>query len=610
MLCESRDLSLSLSLLLTLTTDVNNKWAVPGCDGGNCLRSHVNKTETINALAMLTKAGVHSNQVLVGVSSYGRSFRMKDEHCSGPFCTFLGARGQSQAYEGRCTGTGGYISNAEIGEIIAKQQNYSIVQSFVDKDSGSNIAMYGEPGAVDWVAYMDGDVKADRINWIQQQNFRGFSDWAIDLESFTGGEDNSGGDDVNYDPGDEDWDWDFDGSTACSESPGSLQSIVDGLDGMNKKCASLYTLKTLSGMIDNSIELFGKNSQGYDEQFGHYVTWVKENIDPKLDSFMEFGKGEGNQFFECTWKAGKRSGSGSCTGIPHYWDEDSSFSVEYKLSDEDGFYKAVSDKLGIDRDWIAFGNRDKDYDCRPNVNEATQGRPGRGGSGASPPCSKIFRRRLNVPVKAADDKIKVGNPKDMITNIMPNITALKDTMASTSATVGLGIYDDTQDRADVMDAVLGYSLPVLQLSESVDSMKTIKDIGAKANADKKRKLILSIVNYILMALPFVGEALGPVVGSATALARIATLVTEVGTAATTIADIIADKDSAPFAILGLILGSGLGAEGRMSRQEGLAEATAARKGLKAGDFDKYTDTFKEKDALIQKISQKSSCSSK
>ncbi|OAR02019.1 hypothetical protein LLEC1_03422 [Akanthomyces lecanii] len=491
------------------------------------------------------KACVHSNQILVGASSYGRSIRIKDEHCSGPFCTFLGGRDHSQAYEGRCTGTGGYISNAEIGEIIAKRQNYSIVQSFVDKDSGSNIAMYGEPGAVDWVAYMDSDVKADRVDWIKQQNFRGFRDWAIDLESFTGG-DTSGG----FDPDDEEWGWEFEGNSACSDNPGSLQSIADSIDKISRKCASFYVLK--------------------------------ENIDPKLDAFMEFGKGEGNEFFTCKWKVGKRSGSGPCTGIPHYWDQDSSFEVEYKLSDEDGFYKAASEKLGIDKDWIAFGDRTKDYDCRPNVNDATQGRPGRGGSCISPPCSKIFRGRKNVPVKAGDDKNKVGNPKEKLTNIMPNITALKDTLTSTYATVGLGIYDDTQDRADVMDAIVGYSPPILQLSESADSMRTIKDIGERANAVKKRNLIISIINYILMALPFVGEAVGPLVGSAT------------------------DKDSAPFAILVLILTSGFGGEGRLSRQEGLAEASAARRGMKAGDLSKYTETSKEKTPLFKRLAKKAS----
>ena len=56
--------------------DYGNKWTSPGCADGNCLRSHVNLTETINSLAMITKAGVPSNKVVVGVASYGRSFKM------------------------------------------------------------------------------------------------------------------------------------------------------------------------------------------------------------------------------------------------------------------------------------------------------------------------------------------------------------------------------------------------------------------------------------------------------------------------------------------------------------------------------------------------------
>lgn len=106
---------------------MDHKWAIPSCEGGNCLRSHVNKTETDNALAMLTKVGVKSKQIVVGVTSYGRSFRMADQNCSGPFCTFLGGKSDSRAYEARCTQTAGYISNAEITEIINNHGNYSIV---------------------------------------------------------------------------------------------------------------------------------------------------------------------------------------------------------------------------------------------------------------------------------------------------------------------------------------------------------------------------------------------------------------------------------------------------------------------------------------------------
>lgn len=66
--------------------DYTNKYATPGCpsydqDLGNCLRSHVNLTETLNALSMVTKAGVPSTMTIVGVSSYGRSFEMTTPGC-------------------------------------------------------------------------------------------------------------------------------------------------------------------------------------------------------------------------------------------------------------------------------------------------------------------------------------------------------------------------------------------------------------------------------------------------------------------------------------------------------------------------------------------------
>jgi GH18 family chitinase len=92
--------------------DYNNKWSQDGCSSGSCLRSHVNLTETNFALAMITKAGVPSNKVVVGLSSYGRSFSMSDPNCAGPDCTFEGP--DSTAIAGECTGTPGYMGNGEL----------------------------------------------------------------------------------------------------------------------------------------------------------------------------------------------------------------------------------------------------------------------------------------------------------------------------------------------------------------------------------------------------------------------------------------------------------------------------------------------------------------
>ncbi|KAL6895403.1 glycoside hydrolase family 18 protein [Trichoderma longibrachiatum] len=60
--------------------DYNSSFANPGCPSGNCLRSHVNLTETEYALSMITKAGVPTNKIAVGIAGYGRSFGMRLGH--------------------------------------------------------------------------------------------------------------------------------------------------------------------------------------------------------------------------------------------------------------------------------------------------------------------------------------------------------------------------------------------------------------------------------------------------------------------------------------------------------------------------------------------------
>ncbi|KAI8266412.1 hypothetical protein K4K58_010009 [Colletotrichum sp. SAR11_239] len=152
--------------------DAGNQWASPGCPTGNCLRSHINRTETMGALTMITKAGVPSNKVLVGVSSYGRSFQMVDPSCTGPNCQFTGDRATSYARKGRCTQTGGYIANAELSEIGGR--------TWTDAESNSKIMVDGDL----WVSYMDNDLKESRTQLYKRYNMGGTIDWAVDLVKF------------------------------------------------------------------------------------------------------------------------------------------------------------------------------------------------------------------------------------------------------------------------------------------------------------------------------------------------------------------------------------------------------------------------------------------
>ncbi len=172
--------------------DYGNKWSDPGCPGGNCLRSDVNLTETISALSMVTKAGVPANKIVVGVTSYGRSFQMTTPGCYTEMCTCTGS--SSGAYAGLCTQTAGYMSNAEIAAIIAGNATVTAGDgstvgisgtpiTYFDNNSGSNILVYDD---TQWVGYMDDSTKANRASLYKSYNFLGTADWAVDLQSFDG----------------------------------------------------------------------------------------------------------------------------------------------------------------------------------------------------------------------------------------------------------------------------------------------------------------------------------------------------------------------------------------------------------------------------------------
>ncbi|CRK37425.1 hypothetical protein BN1723_018640, partial [Verticillium longisporum] len=81
------------------------------------LSSNCPLDSSYDTLDALDAAGVPTNKLMVGVSSYGRSFKMAQMGCEGPNCFFLGGRNQSPAKAGTCTGTPGYIADAEMMQI-------------------------------------------------------------------------------------------------------------------------------------------------------------------------------------------------------------------------------------------------------------------------------------------------------------------------------------------------------------------------------------------------------------------------------------------------------------------------------------------------------------
>ncbi|KAK4231442.1 glycoside hydrolase, subgroup, catalytic core [Podospora fimiseda] len=173
----------NVDYVIYMTYDLHGQWdvgqagATTSCPTGNCLRSHVDWAETQLALAMLTKAGVPSNKTVVGLPSYGRTFKMAQVGCTGPTCLFTGTSTHSEAAPGRCTGTRGYLADAEIREIIATNPTVQ----------GWNVGLYDSYlvyNSTEWVGFMRPPVKLRREAWYYDNNFLGTGDWSVDLQSF------------------------------------------------------------------------------------------------------------------------------------------------------------------------------------------------------------------------------------------------------------------------------------------------------------------------------------------------------------------------------------------------------------------------------------------
>ncbi|KAK8062875.1 hypothetical protein PG997_014972 [Apiospora hydei] len=186
-----KDIAKVVDYIVYMTYDLHGQWdtenanSQEGCANGNCLRSQVNLTETKQSLAMITKAGVPGKKIIVGVTSYGRSYSMAEAGCWGPDCLYTGTRMQSDATPGRCTGTAGYIADAEIAEVMSghgpKRAGSRVTKSFVDSSSNSDILVYDD---LQWVSYMSASTKKTRASLYKAWGMGGTSDWATDLQEY------------------------------------------------------------------------------------------------------------------------------------------------------------------------------------------------------------------------------------------------------------------------------------------------------------------------------------------------------------------------------------------------------------------------------------------
>jgi hypothetical protein len=556
---ESLDYVIFMTYDLHGQWDYGNAWTSPGCPTGNCLRSHVNETETKDALAMITKAGVPSGKVVVGVSSYGRSFKMAAAGCDGPNCKFTGSNLVSNAAKGRCTATGGYISNAEIAEIISSDR---VTRQW--KTAGSNMLVYD---STEWVAYMDEDVKSKRAAFYDSYNFAGTTDWAVDLQKFWEGngddDDGDGNDDGDGEYVDEDY-------LPCASTYSTFDQLQKSKDKIPGHCLNKYILDVEIAVMGKALKKYKELVDGdYDTKFAIYKYHVEQQVPVQINQFV----GEnGDKYFECKETKHRQccdectyifchddcSDSSSCTdGLStkvidcptNLSDEDIGLGANipnatYIMKDKDGFFKDILEEYGIEKDWIKFG--------RKRVREAT----GCQYAEDIRECSeKMTTFWYNYP---NEGDIDVFDPKDLIGQGYDESKDLLDRLKVFQA----DDFDETDmwiDAVTWLDMADAAAMPALVMEQAIASMEKVVKTANQISKAQRAAFIFDFVGALLFFIPVIGSA-----ASSAAMAPLRAVLSLIGAAGETgllVYGIVEDPDSAFMAIFAALSGAALGRGG-------------------------------------------------
>lgn len=149
------------------------------------------------------------------------------------------------------------------------------------------------------------------------------------------------------------------------------------------------------------------------------------------------------------------------------------------LTDQDGYNGGIL-KAGLSPDWVVFGDHTVDRDV------------------TVPRASRKFRYDFNnYPVE--NSSLVVPNPKDIVTEGLGDLPALRISMEATLLEMIIGQWDGS-----IEDAAQAYSAPVFMLMQAVDGMAQAKALGTQEEQDeaeeekRKKNFILLIVSVLLM----------------------------------------------------------------------------------------------------------------
>lgn len=363
----------------------------------------------------------------------------------------------------------------------------------------------------------------------------------------------------------------------CDDGPFSLDTLLDDTPDVPDMCINEYLITALADALQDALNAYEDIlDDGYDAKFKTYADYTRQAIPEQLDAYMSEHAPDRFSCLEerhqqcckdCKVACGVCVKGDDCeTGVRNFTEPCTKFVPHpglgngheantvwhFTLSDEDGFYNDVSTSYGIDKEWVTFGNRVSNY-----------------ASGCwSDKCDENMYW-TGYPMRAPN--VDIQDPKDAIADGIVMLRNLHEDLADAALAAANDLYPD--DLADVVDAA---TIPVLMAREAVDAMKQVVEEAEDIEEQQRKQMILNFVLGILMFIPAAGEAIGAV--GLTTLARVITLIGDVGATAFGVYEIVEDPESAVVVIFSLLMGAGGGGRGDFRK------AGSTRRGMKEKDY--------------------------
>lgn len=134
-----KDMQANIDYQVFMTYDIHGTWDL---DKDPHVKCHTNKTEVVDALKMLDKAGVAIGKTYGGLANYGRSYKLSSSSCTGVGCLFSGG-----GDKGPITETAGVLALSEIDDINSWATKG---KRWTDDQSQCDFMTYNDNNVVAW----------------------------------------------------------------------------------------------------------------------------------------------------------------------------------------------------------------------------------------------------------------------------------------------------------------------------------------------------------------------------------------------------------------------------------------------------------------------------